>query len=81
MFKIVKRISEYFGENKKLEATLLKFIDDLKNLTFSKLEGKCTYNIIQMRIIPRFISSLPFGRQSVPIIEINIILRQTVPYQ
>jgi len=50
VFKIVKRINEYFGENKKLETVLLKFIDGLKNLTRSKLERKYTFNIIQMEI-------------------------------
>jgi hypothetical protein len=81
VFKIVKRINKYFGENKKLEESLLKFIGSLKNLTLSKLEGKYTFNIIQMEIIPRSISGLPSGRQNIPIIEINVILRQTVPYQ
>jgi len=59
VFKIVRKTNEYFGEKEKLETVLLKFAGYLKNPTLYKLEGKYTFNIIQMEIIPRFIYDLP----------------------
>jgi hypothetical protein len=35
----------------------------------------------ESEIIPRFIYDLPSRQKNIPIIEINVILRQPVPYQ